>query len=40
MDGVNPPSCDPKKNPAKAAWKKLGITPKVTDMSIGIDIEG
>ena len=40
MDGVNPPSCDPKKNPAKAARKKLGITPKVTDMSIGIDIEG
>lgn len=38
MDDVNPASCDPKKNPAKDAWKKVGIKPKVTDMFIEVEI--
>ena len=37
-DGVNPPGCDPAKNPAKAAWKKVGITPRITDLAVEIDI--
>ena len=40
MDDVNPPSCDPTRNPAKAAWKKAGITPKVTAAAVEIDIAG
>lgn len=40
MDGVNPASCDPAQDPAKAAWKKIGVTPKVTAASIEIDITG
>jgi hypothetical protein len=38
MDGVNPKECDPAVNPAKAAWKKVGITPKSTDLAIEVEI--
>ncbi len=38
MDDVNPAECDPNKEPAKTAWKKVGIKPRVTDLSIEIDI--
>jgi len=38
MDGVNPPDCDPLVNPAKAAWKKAGIKPRMTDIAVEIDI--
>jgi glyoxylase-like metal-dependent hydrolase (beta-lactamase superfamily II) len=40
MDGVNPPDCNPDKNPAKAAWQKTGIKPRVTEFSIELDIAG
>ncbi len=40
MDGVNPVACDPKKAPAKAAWTRVGITPKTTPMAIEVTIEG
>ena len=40
MDGVNPPDCDPAANPAKAAWKRVGITPRITPLSIELDIVG
>jgi hypothetical protein len=38
MDCVNPPDCDPTKNPAKAAWKKVGITPRISDIAIEVEI--
>jgi hypothetical protein len=38
MDGVNPPSCDPNKEPSKTAWRKAGIKPKVTDLFIELEI--
>ena len=38
MDGVNPAECDPSANPAKAAWKKIGIKPRITDITIELDI--
>jgi hypothetical protein len=38
MDGVNPAECDPEVNPAKAAWKKVGIKPRITDISVELDI--
>ena len=37
MDGVNPAACDPTKEPALSAWKKVGVTPKVTDMFIELE---
>lgn len=37
MDGVNPESCDPRKNAAALAWKKLGIKPKQTALYMEID---
>jgi beta-lactamase superfamily II metal-dependent hydrolase len=40
MDGDNPPECDPRVNPAKAAWKKIGVRPVVTATSIEVEIEG
>ncbi len=38
MDGVNPAECNPTKNPAKASWKKIGVTPRVTSDAIEIDL--
>jgi len=38
MDGVNPAECDPAVNPAKAAWKKIGIKPRITDINVELDI--
>ena len=38
MDCVNPPDCDPAVNPAKAAWKKIGVTPRSTDLAIEVEI--
>ena len=38
MDCVNPPECDPAVNPAKAAWKKVGIQPRITDIAVELDI--
>jgi glyoxylase-like metal-dependent hydrolase (beta-lactamase superfamily II) len=40
MDGVNPPNCDPRKEPAKASWKLAGVRPKVTDMFIELEFSG
>lgn len=40
MDNVNPPECNPNKTPAKTAWKKAGIKPKITDLVIEIEIAG
>ena len=39
MDCVNPPSAT-RVNPAKAAWKKVGIQPRITDMFIELQIKG
>jgi hypothetical protein len=40
MDDVNPPECNPSKEPAKSAWAKTGIKPKVTDVCVEIEISG
>jgi hypothetical protein len=40
MDNDNPPECDPAKEPAKSAWKRLGIKPKINDLSVEIEIRG
>lgn len=39
MDNKNPVSCNPKKA-AKAAWDRVGITPKVNDLTIELEIAG
>lgn len=38
MDNQNPADCNPNKDPAKGAWRKIGIKPKVTDFSVEIEI--
>jgi glyoxylase-like metal-dependent hydrolase (beta-lactamase superfamily II) len=38
MDCVNPPECNPDAAPARAAWKKAGIKPRITDLSIELEI--
>ena len=38
MDCVNPPDCDPSKDPARQAWQQIGVTPRTTDTSIEVDI--
>jgi len=38
MDGVNPAESDPKTPKVKAAWKKVGITPKIDKNSIEVEI--
>jgi hypothetical protein len=40
MDDVNPPECRPTVEPAKAAWRRVGIRPRITSTSIALDIEG
>jgi glyoxylase-like metal-dependent hydrolase (beta-lactamase superfamily II) len=40
MDNDNPADCNPARNPAKASWQRVGIKPRITDMSIEIDIAG
>jgi beta-lactamase superfamily II metal-dependent hydrolase len=40
MDNVNPPECNPSVNPAKAAWKRVGIKPRINSLSIDLDISG
>jgi hypothetical protein len=37
MDNDNPPQCDPTKEPAKSSWKKVGIKPTITDLSVELD---
>lgn len=39
MDGVDPKECDPAKA-ARAAWKRVRLTPKVTDNAIAVVIPG
>jgi hypothetical protein len=39
MDGLNPPECDPDAQPAKAAWNKIGIKPRITETGIEIEIK-
>lgn len=39
MDGVNPPECSPTSAKGKAAWKKAGVLPKITDNSIELTIK-
>lgn len=38
MDNVNPPDCDPSKEPAKSAWKRVKIAPTITKDSIEITL--
>lgn len=40
MDNVNPPECNPTANPAKAAWNRAGVKPRISDLSIEVDIVG
>jgi hypothetical protein len=40
MDDVNPPECNPAKEPAKSSWAKTGIKPRVTDACVEIEISG
>jgi hypothetical protein len=40
MDDDNPPECNPNANPAKAAWKGVGIKPVISDMFIELQIKG
>ncbi len=40
MDDDNPAECDPNANPAKAAWKRVGIKPVINDMFIELQIKG
>lgn len=40
MDGVNPPKCKPTVNPAKAAWRRAGVTPKITTSFVELTIKG
>jgi beta-lactamase superfamily II metal-dependent hydrolase len=39
-DNDHPLDCNPAKNPAKAAWKRVGIKPKITDLTVELDITG
>jgi hypothetical protein len=40
MDGVNPGSCDYRKNPAKLSWESIAIKPKITPLFIEVGIRG
>ena len=40
MDDDNPAECNPNANPAKAAWKRVGIKPVINDMFIELQIKG
>lgn len=40
MDGLNPPNCDPKKEPSKSSWKKVGIKPTIGELSVDLEIKG
>jgi hypothetical protein len=40
MDNDNPPDCTPTRSPAKEAWTRAGITPRIADLSIELDIIG
>ena len=37
MDDDNPASCDPKKEPAKSSWKKVGIKPTINNMFVELE---
>jgi hypothetical protein len=40
MDNDDPPECNPNAGPAKAAWKRVGIKPQITDLYIEVEITG
>lgn len=40
MDDDNPAECNPNANPARAAWKLVGIKPVINDMFIELQIKG
>lgn len=40
MDDDNPPECNPNANPAKAAWRRAGVKPVITDLFIELKIKG
>jgi hypothetical protein len=40
MDDDNPADCNPKKQPARAAWARAGVTPRITDVSIDLEFTG
>ena len=40
MDDDNPAECNPNANPARAAWKRVGIKPVINDMFIELQIKG
>jgi hypothetical protein len=40
MDNVNPPECNPSQEPAKSAWAKTGIKPKINATCVEIEISG
>jgi hypothetical protein len=39
-DDDNPAECNPNANPAKAAWRRVGIKPVIDDMFIELQIQG
>jgi hypothetical protein len=39
MDNVNPTECDPAEPSAKAAWKRVGVKPNVTELAIELEIK-
>jgi glyoxylase-like metal-dependent hydrolase (beta-lactamase superfamily II) len=38
MDGLHAPDCDPKREPARTAWKNAGVQPHVTPLFIELKI--
>ena len=40
MDNDNPAECNPAADPAKTAWTRVGITPRITDLAIELTITG
>jgi hypothetical protein len=38
MDRLNPAICDPSKEPAKEAWKRVGIKPTTTDLYMELEM--
>jgi glyoxylase-like metal-dependent hydrolase (beta-lactamase superfamily II) len=37
MDNDNPANCDPKKDPARSSWKKVGIKPNISELFIELE---
>jgi hypothetical protein len=37
MDGANPDACNPRKEPARTAWRNVGIKPKQTSLFVELE---